>query len=90
MMLTLEVESNLCGVYLYVLDTEDVSSLNLIWEIEAELFPVIIRRQVTFDNRFGIGCDKMEFSFSQPIQRNFTRCIKVFIRRGEAPSSLAA
>ncbi len=80
MMLSLTLESNLWSVCLYVLNIEDVSSLKFVWVIEAGLFPVIIRRQVTFRNRFDLGFDKTEFPFSQPIQRNSTRFIKVFIR----------
>ncbi|CAB3988714.1 Hypothetical predicted protein [Paramuricea clavata] len=78
--LSLILESNLWSVGLYVLNIEDANSLNFVWVIEAELFPVTIRRQVTFRNHFELGYDKMEFPFSQPIQRNITRCIKIFIR----------
>ena len=74
MLLSLTLESNLLSVCLYVLNIEDVSSLNFVWVIEAGLFLVIIRRQVTFRNRFDLGFDrKTEFPFSQPIQRNITR-----------------
>ena len=73
-MLTLTLEPNLWSVCLYVLNA---SSIDFVWVIEAGLSPVI-RRQVTFSNRFDLGYDKT--SFSQPIQRNITHCIKIFIR----------
>ena len=78
--LSLTLESNLWSVGLYIHNIEDASSLNFVWIIEAGLFPVTIRRQEIFRNRFDLGYDKMEFPFSQPIQRNITRCIKFFIR----------
>ncbi len=78
MLLSLTLQSNLWSVCLYVLNIEDVSSLNFVWVIEAGLFPVIIRRQVTFRNRFDLGFDKTEFPFSQPIQRNITRLYQSF------------
>lgn len=77
MMLTLTLEANLWSVCLYVLNIEDASSMGFVWVIEAGLSPVI-RRQVTFCNRLDLGYDKT--SFSQPIQRNITHCIKIFIR----------
>ena len=86
-MLTVKVESNLFSVYLYVLNIEDASGLNFFWEVEAELFPVILRRQVTFRNHLDMGYDKMEFPFSHPIQRNISRCIKVFIHFAASSSS---
>ena len=77
MMLTLTLEPNLWSVCLYVLNIEDANSMDFVWVIEAGLSPVI-RRQVTFSNRLDLGYDKT--SFSEPIQRNITHCIKIFIR----------
>ena len=81
MMLSLTVKPNLWSVYLYVLNIDDVSCLNFVWVIEAEIHPPEkVRRQVTFRNRFDLGYDKTEFTFSRDPQNTTTRSIKIFIR----------